>query len=101
MDDDNSRCIDLYEFKKAIKDFKVDLNPDEVQTVFDAFDRDGNGTIDYDEFVRGIRGPMNTFRQNIVKQAFKKLDKDGSGIVDINDIKGVYDARNHPDVKNG
>ncbi len=33
-----------------------------------------------------------------MNQAFKKLDRDGSGIVDINDIKGVYNAKQHPDV---
>lgn len=37
----------------------------------------------------------------MVELAFKKLDKDGSGVVDINDIKGVYNGRNHPDVKAG
>lgn len=52
----------MLEFKKAIKDFKIDLNEQEIKDVFAAFDRDGNGTIDYDEFVRGVRGPMNSFR---------------------------------------
>jgi len=33
--------------------------------------------------------------------AFKKLDKDGSGLIDLKDIKGVYDASKHPDVKAG
>lgn len=36
-----------------------------------------------------------------MKAAFVKLDRDGSGVIDINDIKGVYNARNHPDVKSG
>ena len=36
-----------------------------------------------------------------MKAAFDKLDRDGSGVIDINDIKGVYNARNHPDVKSG
>lgn len=101
MDDNNSKSIDMSEFRKAVRDFKIDLNDNEIQTVFNAFDRDGSGEIDYDEFVRGVRGPMNAFRQKIVKAAFTKLDKDGSGIIDINDIKGVYNASRHPDVKSG
>jgi len=36
-----------------------------------------------------------------VKAAFKKIDKDGSGILELNDIKGVYNASKHPDVKSG
>lgn len=101
IDDDNSGNIDINEFKKACRDFKIDLRPEEIQLVFNAFDRDGSGTIDYDEFVRGVRGPMNAFRIKIVKAAFTKLDKDGSGIIDINDIRGVYSAKLHPDVKSG
>lgn len=101
MDDNNSGTIDIAEFKKAMRDFKVDLTEQEIKSVFSTFDRDCSGEIDYDEFVRGVRGPMNTFRKNIVMAAFKKIDKDGSGILDLNDIKGVYNARNHPEVKSG
>ena len=91
----------MQEFKKAVKDFRIELSDKEIQTVFQTFDRDGSGSIDYDEFVRGVRGAMNPFRVKIVKTAFSKLDKDGSGIIDINDIKGVYNASRHPDVKSG
>jgi Ca2+-binding EF-hand superfamily protein len=62
IDDNQSGNIDIYEFKKAIKDFRVDLTDNEIQLVFKAFDRDGSGAIDYDEFVRGVRGPLNAFR---------------------------------------
>ena len=101
MDDNNSGTIDMGEFKKAIKDFRIDLNDQEIRDVFQHFDRDSSGEIDYDEFVRGVRGPMNSFRQNIVKAAFRKLDKDNSGVIDMNDIKGVYNAQSHPEVKSG
>lgn len=40
-------------------------------------------------------------RKKVVAQAFKALDKDGNGWVDINDVKGVYNARKHPDVTSG
>jgi len=29
------------------------------------------------------------------------MDKDGSGTLDINDIRGTYNAKQHPDVKAG
>ncbi len=41
---------------------------------------------------------MNNFRKKLVLQAFSRIDKDGSGNVDINDIRGVYNAKRHPDV---
>jgi calcyphosin len=34
-------------------------------------------------------------------QAFKKMDADGSGVIELNDIKGVYNAKCHPEVRSG
>lgn len=44
---------------------------------------------------------MNETRKELVRSAFKKFDRDGNGRVNINDIKGVYNASQHPDVKAG
>ena len=41
---------------------------------------------------------MNNFRKQLAQKAFKIMDKDKSGVLDINDIKGVYNAKKHPDV---
>jgi hypothetical protein len=41
---------------------------------------------------------MNERRKGLVKLAFKVLDSDNSGQIDMNDIKGVYNAKFHPDV---
>ena len=101
MDDDNSHTLSLSEFKKGCHDFRVEMPDTEITKLFNAIDRDRSGLIDYDELIRAIRGPMNQSRKNIVKQAWNKLDRDGSGIIDINDLRGVYDAKGHPDVRAG
>jgi len=44
---------------------------------------------------------LNEFRKGFIRRAFKKLDKDGNGTLEIADIKGVYNAKKHPDVING
>eukprot|EP00339_Tiarina_fusa_P016332 CAMPEP_0117023572 /NCGR_PEP_ID=MMETSP0472-20121206/17580_1 /TAXON_ID=693140 ORGANISM="Tiarina fusus, Strain LIS" /NCGR_SAMPLE_ID=MMETSP0472 /ASSEMBLY_ACC=CAM_ASM_000603 /LENGTH=64 /DNA_ID=CAMNT_0004729731 /DNA_START=2362 /DNA_END=2559 /DNA_ORIENTATION=+ len=33
--------------------------------------------------------------------AFKKLDKTNNGVLSLDDIRGVYNAKHHPDVKSG
>lgn len=101
MDDNRSQTLDMDEFKKAARDYRFELNDREVELAFKAFDRKNEGNIDYDEFLRTIRGSMNNFRRNLCGQAFKKMDKNGSGQLDINDIKGVYNAKFHPEVKAG
>ena len=69
--------------------------------VFSMFDRDGNGEINYDEFLRTVIGRMNDKRRNVVTLAFKRFDRDGNGFINIEDLKGKYNASNHPDVKMG
>ena len=44
---------------------------------------------------------MNKFRTQLVLKAYDVIDKNQDGILDINDIKGVYDASKHPEVKSG
>lgn len=44
---------------------------------------------------------MNDYRRKLVKQAYTLLDKDGSGIVNMDDIRTVYNAKQHPDVIEG
>lgn len=101
MDDNNSKSLDLNEFRKALRDFKIELPDDHIAIVFNAFDLNRDGSIDYDEFLRIIRGELTPGRLALVKRAYQKLDRDGSGIVDINDIRGVYNANKHPDVLSG
>jgi Ca2+-binding EF-hand superfamily protein len=99
MDDNGSQTLDSDEFSKAMRDYRVNLETIDLIRVFRLFDRDGNGEINYDEFLRAIVGPMNDRRRTIVTLAYKKLDKDGSGLIDIQDLKGVYNASAHPDVR--
>ena len=100
-DDDNSKDLDTYEFKKAVRDFRVGLDEKDSERLFRIFDRDRSGKIDYEEFLRGVRGEMNQFRVNLCKKAFAIMDKDKSGILDLDDIKQAYNAKQHPDVKAG
>jgi Ca2+-binding EF-hand superfamily protein len=66
MDDDDSKSLDIYEFTKAIKDYRVDVPESEIQILFNAFDVNRDGTLSYDEFLRSLRGPMNSFRKALV-----------------------------------
>ncbi len=101
FDDNNSQTLQLDEFTKACKDFKIDITSNEIKVLFNYFDRDGSGSVDYNEFLRQVRGEMNDFRKGLVLKAFNKLDVDSSGIVEINDLKYVFNVKNNPDVRSG
>ena len=95
-----------------MRDFGTGITDTEAGDLFEHFDRNKDGSINYDEFLLAIRvrilenrlilqGHMNHFRRNLVHQAFDILDADKSGELTISDLKGKYDARNHPEVKAG
>src|SRR6185437_3209507 len=100
-DDDNSKDLDMYEFKKACRDFRIGVEDRDAERLFKIFDRDSSSKIDYDEFLRGVRGEMNQFRVNLCKKAFAIMDKDRSGVLNLDDVKQFYNAKQHPDVKSG
>jgi hypothetical protein len=84
-----------------MRDYRLEFSDAEVQQLFTVFDTDRSGSVDYEEFLSHLRGPLNERRKQLVLQAYAKLDRTGDGIVDIEDLRGVYDSSNHPDVKMG
>lgn len=69
--------------------------------MFDKFDLNDDGEIHYDELLSAVTPELNPIRRELVAKAFRKLDKDESGVVDLKDLAGVYNAKQHPDVKSG
>jgi Ca2+-binding EF-hand superfamily protein len=100
-DDNGDKTLGPNEFTKAMTELRMGLTEQDISVAFKTFDRDGSGSVDYNEFLRTIRGEMNQTRTRIAMQAFDKMDKDGSGIIDITDVKGVYNAKKHPEVLQG
>ena len=100
-DDDNSKTIDINEFKKFCHDYRIPLEENEIQILFKELDINKNGKIDYEEFIRGIVGEMNDRRKKVVLQVFKIFDKNQNGLIELDDIRENYNAKFHPDVQSG
>lgn len=98
MDDDRSKSLSFEEFRKGIKDFRIEIPEESIKIVYNAFDINRDGSISYDEFLRVIKGPLTPNRLALVEKAYKVLDRNGNGVVDIDDIKDTYNASKHPDV---
>ena len=47
------------------------------------------------------QGELSPERLALVEKAFARLDRDGSGKVTIDDLRGVYNAKKHPEVIEG
>jgi Ca2+-binding EF-hand superfamily protein len=101
MDDNNSGTLDIQEFWKAINDFRVKISQDEARKLFSMFDENDDGELSIDEFLIAIRGQLNDFRKALIRKAFDKIDIDKSGTLEYSDVKDVYSAKSHPDVRAG
>jgi len=101
MDENGDKRLSKDEFKYGMRDYGIELNPNELEQVFLTFDRNGDGSIDVSEFLVGIRGEMNDRRKKLVRMAFDILDKDGSGEVTADDLVDRYDVSANPDVRSG
>ena len=101
IDDDNSKSLNLVEFKKALKESNVNLSDSEVSQLFNYFDTNKNGLIEFDEFIVAVRGPMNSRRKQLVLMAFDVIDKDCNGVLEPADLVSCYDTSKHPEVLAG
>ena len=45
----------MSEFRKAMNDYRVGLNDEEIKIAFNTFDKRGDGKIEYEEFLREAR----------------------------------------------
>lgn len=69
----------MQEFRKAVNDFGVEIDMQDVDGLFKSMDLDRSGTIDFNEFLRVIVGDMSQFRRNLVERAFRTLDVNQDG----------------------
>jgi len=101
---DKSGQLDKDEFAIVMKRLRVGLSREQSDTLFDGFDETGDGQVTYDEFLHALRGNLSPARLKVTEQAWGKLlkfDKDGNGELSMDELREVYSAKGHPDVKSG
>lgn len=101
MDDDGNKKLNRDEFEKGIIEYGLGFGKDEISSMFAEMDKDGSGCVSFNEFLINIRPPLSQARLNAIDAAFGKMDKTGDGSITVDDLKGVYDASQHPQVLNG
>ena len=82
-----------------MKDYRVGIEEMYLRSLFSAFDSNQSGTITYMDLFRTIHGTLNQSRKDIVAMAFNKIN--GGEPAETARIKGLFNARNHPDVRFG
>lgn len=98
LDKDRSWTLSRDELSRGVSQFGLDLTEADITKLFSAFEKDGKSGINYEEFLDALRPEMSASRKTAVENVFKHLDKTGDGVVSVEDLKGVYSAKNHPKV---
>jgi Ca2+-binding EF-hand superfamily protein len=62
LDTDKDGLLTLSEFRKAIRDHRIEVTDPEIDIVFSYFDRDQSGYIDLWGMLFVLKGEMNQFR---------------------------------------
>lgn len=99
MDDDGSGSLNLFEFTKACREFKVGISEEYLPTLFNAFDLNNDSTLSVQEFLIAVRGDMNERRMQAVQNAWAKIAP--QGVLDMLELKDLFKAEKHPDVARG
>ncbi|XP_050725115.1 crustacean calcium-binding protein 23-like [Eriocheir sinensis] len=101
LDKDRSWTLSRDEMSRGVAQFGLDFSEADIDKLFKAFEKDGAAGINYEEFLEALRPAMTGPRKAAVEAAFKHLDKTGDGVVSVEDLKGVYSAKDHPKVVKG
>ncbi|XP_059154039.1 calcyphosin-2-like [Physella acuta] len=92
LDQYNTGILDQYDLEKGIKMFRLDLDPDKLEEVFDILDPEGNKLLDYGDYMHGVIGEMNEYRKALVRKAFGKLDSGKKGAIHISDVNKFFNV---------
>mmetsp|Transcript_28524 Transcript_28524/g.50650 ORF Transcript_28524/g.50650 Transcript_28524/m.50650 type:complete len:822 (-) Transcript_28524:1947-4412(-) len=97
----NVRQLTIAEFKKACRDFKLDLGDQDMESIFEFVDADRSGMMSYDEVIKQLRYPLSQERLDLISKAWRRVNPRGMDAVSIEDIKNAFSPKQHPSVKSG
>jgi len=95
--------LDRSGFTSALNRAKLDLGPQEIDSVFNYLESSSNpGLVDYESLVRDLKeGGLPQARRDMIADVFAKLDYKGAEVIDLRTLVNLFNAKNHYDVKGG
>lgn len=101
LDDANDGTLDIEDFQKALNDYQIAVERDDLFTLYQGFNLEGTTRISYLEILNQIIGDLNQFRAARVELAWRRIDQTGTNFLDWDYISQNFNADRHPGVKAG
>ena len=76
------------------------MQSSELKMIFDIYDKVNTGYITYQIFLNDLYTELPQYRLKLVQEAFKHLDTNKNGVLELNEVKGKFHPKRHPDVLN-
>lgn len=93
--------ISFINLKNIIQTYNYNFSNEELQNLFENFDKEKKGFIKYNELFMEIIGNMSMLRLTLVKQLFDLFPKNQYGNINFDIFKNSFDPNKHFDVLNG
>ncbi|XP_004066978.1 guanylyl cyclase-activating protein 2-like [Oryzias latipes] len=87
-----SGVLFLHEFKRFFGVDPTGEASDYAESMFRAFDKNGDNTIDFLEFVAALNLVFRGDMEHKLRWSFKVYDKDGNGFVDRSELRSIIDS---------
>ncbi|XP_061565134.1 guanylyl cyclase-activating protein 2-like [Cololabis saira] len=87
-----SGVLFLHEFKRFFGVDPTGEAADYAESMFRAFDKNGDNTIDFLEFVAALNLVFRGDLEHKLRWSFKVYDKDGNGYVDRSELRSIIDS---------
>ena len=100
-DFNHSSMISLENFLYISSSCNINIPFEELQIIFNFFDKENKGSINYNILIFTILGKISPIRESAIKNLYEKFNKDSNGNISLSEIKLLFQASNHPDVING
>lgn len=98
LDQDN--MVSIQEFKKVVRDQRIDISETEGHMVFEVFDPQSTGLMNYQEFLSATKGVVEEGRRRLIARVWDKV-KESENLTSFNKLRSVFQVRAHPDIRNG
>ena len=96
-----SHKVSLEDLSVTIQELHLNISSSEIQELFDYLDSEKKGSIPTDIILNIIKGPLDDKRKTYIKNIFSDIDINKKGEISVNDLKNMYNAKNHPNVIEG
>ena len=96
----NNQGISLNDLYNILLEMSINISLNDLKILFNFLNKNNN-IISIDQLINLIKGNLDEKRKIIIITIFEYIDSEKKGEISIQLLKGIFNAKNHPDVLKG